>query len=289
MKSKPILSIIIPCFNLSHFLADAIKSCMLIPISKKEIIVIDDGSSDETGKIAQSFPSVTYFYQENKGLPVARNAGLALATGEYICFLDADDWLLPKNILESVSLLQQNSEADVIFGRHFIQKENGDLQLHQPEIKQPIYTQLLQSNIIGNPSTVLYRRNVVNDYPFSTDLSFKGCEDYHQYLRIARNTSILYHNLPVAIYRRHPSNMSSNLAMMLDSVLNVLYDQQSKLHSTEELLAWKKGMNDWLRYYSFFPLRENEKIHLNRYHWNLVKKLRWKLPRIILNKCISRI
>jgi len=288
MKSKPIISFIIPCFNFSHFLSEAIQSCLQVQIPQKEIIIVDDGSTDNTSAIAQSFPEAVYYYQENKGLPAARNSGLALASGEYICFLDADDWLIPENMLTSLHLLMSNPQAAMIFGRHIIQQENGDHHLHQPTIHQPIYTHLLRSNIIGNPSTVLYRYTIAKQFPFSTDPLFKGCEDYHQYLGISRREHILHHDLPVAVYRRHQTNMSSNLAMMLDSVLNVLYEHRKEITKEDELIEWRNGLKDWIKYYSYFPLRAGGKIHLNKHHWHLIKKLRWKLPEIIIQKWIIR-
>lgn len=271
---------------MGHYLADAIKSCQSVPVDK-EIIVIDDGSTDLTSSMINAFPDVIYHYQQNQGLSAARNKGLTMASGEYICFLDADDWLLAENILESIQLLDKDPEAAFVFGRHFIQNENGSLQKHQPKIDQPIYHHLLKTNIIGNPSTVLYRTRITQHYPFSSNPIFKGCEDYHQYLQIARKYKVLHHERAVSVYRRHPTNMSNNLAMMLDSALNVLQDHRKYLQNANEIEEWEKGINAWLKYYSYFPLRSGGKWHFTKYHLSLIRKMGWKLPIIILQKWLN--
>lgn len=287
MNALPNISFVIPAYNMGCFLKDAIHSCQHVASVEKEIIVIDDGSTDDTPGINRSYPHINYHFQQNQGLSAARNKGLALAKGEFICFLDADDWLIPENILESLRIMEQDSTLAFVFGRHYIQHENGSVQLHQPKIDQEVYHHLLRSNIIGNPSTVLYRSQIARQYPFSSNPAFKGCEDYHQYLQIARKHKIAYHDLPVSVYRRHPSNMSNNLAMMLDAALNVLYDHRQYLTDVDSLEQWNKGLNAWLAYYSYFPLRSGGKLHFNQYHFSLARKLGWKLPYILLQKWLS--
>lgn len=287
IQPPPIISFIIPCYNLGHFLRDAIKSCLMVPVSK-EIIVVNDGSSDNTSEIARRFPEVIYLEQINKGLPAARNAGLMLASGEYICFLDADDWLIPEHINISLQKLKENMDADLVFGRHIIQHENGRLHIHQPEINRSVYHHLLYSNIIGNPSAVLYRAAIARQFPFSTDTKYKGCEDYQQYVRIALKHKIIHHDRPVCVYRRHSENMSKNRPMMLVSALQVLKDQRKQLIHEEDRAQWKNGINAWLKFYSYFPLRTDGKFHLNKYHWSLAKLLGWKLPLVLIQKWLLK-
>ena len=217
MASAPLLSVIIPCYNLAHYLPDAIRSCLSIPHLYPEIIVVNDGSTDATEEVAGSFSEVRHVYQSNQGLAAARNTGMSIAKGEFICFLDADDWFLPENIHYSVTILREQQELAFVFGRHLVQLEDGSLKPH-PTVEASSYSHLLRANLIGNPSTVIYRRSVACFFPFSSDPAFRGCEDYHQYLRIAREYPIGHHEQPVAVYRRHTGNMSNNRAMMLHSV-----------------------------------------------------------------------
>src|SRR5690606_1422900 len=91
-----LISVVIPCYNYGHFLPIAIESVLNQTYLNKEIIVVDDGSSDNTAEVATSYEEVKYIYQKNRGLSAARNLGAAHSNGEYLVFLDADDWLYPK-------------------------------------------------------------------------------------------------------------------------------------------------------------------------------------------------
>src|SRR5215831_9104653 len=94
----PLVSIIIPCYNQAHFLSDAIDSARRQTHSRIEILVIDDGSSDNTSEVAASYRDVYCIRQANQGLSAARNAGLRASKGSLLVFLDADDRLLPNAI-----------------------------------------------------------------------------------------------------------------------------------------------------------------------------------------------
>src|SRR5437588_5735159 len=90
-KGSPLVSIIMPVYNGACFLAPALQSILDQQYRSFELIVVDDGSVDDTAKIVQAMAGVRYFHQSNQGVATARNKGLAVAKGEYIAFLDADD------------------------------------------------------------------------------------------------------------------------------------------------------------------------------------------------------
>ncbi|MDD5068307.1 MAG: glycosyltransferase family A protein [Candidatus Pacebacteria bacterium] len=98
-EKHPLVSVIVPVYNGERFLKGALESILAQSYAHLEILVIDDGSTDGTAAIAQSFPNVTYFFQKNRGVAAARNKGIRMATGEVLAFLDADD-LWPKHRLE---------------------------------------------------------------------------------------------------------------------------------------------------------------------------------------------
>src|SRR5690349_1726872 len=93
--SVPLISVIIPCYNHGRYLIESVESILNQTYKNFEIIIVDDGSTDDTGFIARSMEGVQYVYQKNGGLPAARNTGIKISKGEYLVFLDADDWLLP--------------------------------------------------------------------------------------------------------------------------------------------------------------------------------------------------
>ena len=101
-ESSPLVSVIIPCYNHAHYLPTAIKSVLQQTYSPIEIIVVDDGSTDETKNVSLEYESVQYMYQENSGLSTTRNRGIQACKGDYILFLDADDWLYPHAVATNI-------------------------------------------------------------------------------------------------------------------------------------------------------------------------------------------
>ena len=115
---SPVVSVVIPCYRQAHFLPDAIESVLAQTYPHFEIIVVDDGSPDDTRAVAGRYPGVRCLRQRNRGLSAARNAGLAASIGTYVVFLDADDRLTPEPspwasarwlLIRNVSLWQANT------------------------------------------------------------------------------------------------------------------------------------------------------------------------------------
>lgn len=117
MAVAPLLSVIIPVYNGAEFLADALTSVYAQAYTPIEIIVVDDGSADNTAAVVQMCgPDIRYLYQSNQGPAAARNAGLALAQGELIAFLDADDLWPPHKLTLQVTALLANEKVQVVWG-----------------------------------------------------------------------------------------------------------------------------------------------------------------------------
>jgi len=105
---NPLVSVIIPVFNGEKYLIEAIESVLAQSCRPLELIIVDDGSTDESAAIAQSYKEIRYIYQPNMGVPVARNTGLASAVGEFIAFLDADDMWHPQKLQIQVEYLKEH-------------------------------------------------------------------------------------------------------------------------------------------------------------------------------------
>lgn len=249
-KSKPLVSVIIPCFNHGRFLGDAITSVKKQTYSPIEIIVIDDGSTDDTRKVARSFVDVKYFHQKNAGLSAARNAGAARSNGLFLVFLDADDVLYPDAVETNLRYLLQNPTWAFVSGGH----DKVDEWLYPLETQETLpapasqhYVELLRGNYIGMHAAVMYRCRVFDQFQFDPTLS--ACEDYDLYLAVARSSPVGCHSLKIAAYRRHGSNMSGKLVTMLQQVLKVHRRQLPRLSSAEETRAWQEGEQTWRNYY----------------------------------------
>jgi glycosyltransferase involved in cell wall biosynthesis len=107
--------VVIPCYNHANFLQDSIRSVLAQTYPNLDILVVDDGSTDNTREVVSQFPSVRYLYQENAGVGAARNNGWRHTQGEFLQFLDADDYLLPTKIQRCVELFMADPAASVVY------------------------------------------------------------------------------------------------------------------------------------------------------------------------------
>jgi glycosyltransferase involved in cell wall biosynthesis len=251
MTNTPLVSVIIPCYNQGGFLGDAIESVLKQRYPRREIIVVDDGSNDDSSKVAANYEGVILIRQPNRGLSAARNAGVEASAGDYLVFLDADDMLLPHALQTGVSNLGAHPECAFVYGHYRLIAE-GAAAMSQPQhrrIQQEHYLNMLQFNYIGMAATVMYRRGVVTALS-GFDTSLAGCEDYDLYLRITRNFSIHGYAETVAEYRQHDSNMSSNFDLMLKTSLRVLGSQRKYMKGNRRAdAAYRAGIKNWQGYY----------------------------------------
>lgn len=240
------VSVIVPCFNQGHYLAEAIESIFGQSHRNLEVIVVDDGSADHTRDVAGRYPMVMYVHQPNQGLSAARNTGIDLSSGAYLVFLDADDWLFPDAVSVNLQCLLEHKEAGFVSGAHRKVSIAGEV-IEEEETRPGAdhYLQLLQGNYIGMHAAVMYPRWVFDTFRYDTSL--KACEDYDLYLKIARKHPVIHHPVRIAAYRIHDTNMSGNIPFMLPTVLGVL-DRQA-LTGEPERKYLKKGRSNWINYY----------------------------------------
>ncbi len=111
------VSVVIPVYNYERFLGDALRSVFEQDYHPMEVIVVDDGSTDETAAVARSFKDVIYTFQSNKGPAAARNTGIGVAQGDFIAFLDADDLWPPDRLKTQVQYFIANPNTEVVLGR----------------------------------------------------------------------------------------------------------------------------------------------------------------------------
>ncbi|WP_332732924.1 glycosyltransferase [Flavihumibacter sp.] len=264
MSAFPKVSIVITTFNNYHFIGTAIRSALEQDYKNIEIIVVDDGSTDQTKDLVDSFSGVTYIFQSNQGLSAARNAGLQYAGGEFICFLDADDWLYYNAISLNAMFLLDDPDLAFVAGAHTIYYEFTGVFVDV--IKQPgnnMYNELLGGNFIGMHATVLYRSDILREFIFDTALP--NCEDYDVYLRIARKHPIRHHKTIIAAYRKHQENMSGDNIAMLNGIQEVLGRQKYFLKNEDEVKAYVKGIEFNRRYYSEQMASRLKTIHYSKW------------------------
>jgi glycosyltransferase involved in cell wall biosynthesis len=236
MPESRLITVVIPCYNQGHFLAEAIGSALSQSYAKLEVIVVDDGSSDATSEVAARYREVRCIRQENRGLAEARNRGIEESRGEYLIFLDADDRLMDGALSVGAASLDSHPDCAFVYGNVRLIDANGSLLLYPPSvnIKRNHYLELLRHNHIWSPGAVMYRRNLF-DRVGLFDPRVNASADYDLHLRIAKTFPIFCHGEVVLEYRKHDSNMTRNFAEMLKTSMVVRrshkkYVKRSRIH-----------------------------------------------------------
>ena len=189
---NPLVSIIIPTYNRAEDLKRALQSVFDQTFTDWEVLVVDNHSIDETDSLIQSFndPKVKLFKIHNEGVIAAsRNLGLRHSLGEYIAFLDSDDWWLPKKLEESIKYMSRG--ADVVYHDLFYVKKPGQRfnwrRTWRRKLKSPVFYDLMINGTTLPNSSVVVRKKLLNAIKgLSEDKDMVGSEDYDAWLRIAQ-------------------------------------------------------------------------------------------------------
>lgn len=230
--NKPIVSIIIPCYNYAHLLGETLKNVQQQTFSEWECIVIDDGSTDNTAEVIKqiSDPRISYVRQNNSGPSVARNNGIKKAQGDFIQFLDADDLLETQKLETQVNILRSDKEVGIVYSGVMYFKDSAPEKLYtsfsldntpswMKDISgsgDAIVLQLLKANIMVI-SSPLIRKNIFEKCG-SFDESLKYNEDWDLWLRYAMaGIKFRFDNSEntKALIRVHDSYSKDNFKMFL--------------------------------------------------------------------------
>ena len=156
----PLFSVIIPAYNREFMIGKVVQSVLGQTVRDFELIVVDDGSNDKTGEVVKGFQSdkIKYYYQENQGAQVARNLGLAKASGEYVCFLDSDDLWLPTFLEEMYKAFQHDGEVGCVYC-WLGSMGNGDvIPGNKSYLSGYMYREALEQGYITQPSGLMIKR-----------------------------------------------------------------------------------------------------------------------------------
>lgn len=241
------VALVITTYNHAHFLPDALDSAMAQTMLPAEIIVVDDGSSDDPASVVARYPSATLLRTANQGLAAARNVGLEAARSRFIVFLDADDVLLENALADGVACHLANPGAAMVCGG--FRFANAALEPQGDEVFPrlgPLSRHaLLRGNQIGMHATVLYDAALLRAAG-GFDPGLRRCEDYELYLRLSRTQRIACHRGIVALYRMHGANMSLDAVEMLGWNRKVLERHKPDAAEVEARRAWNEGMRSQL-------------------------------------------
>ncbi|MEW5860943.1 MAG: glycosyltransferase [Cyanobacteriota bacterium] len=280
---KKLVSVIVPCFNAEKWLKEAIDSCLNQTYSEIEIIVIDDGSTDNSLEILKNYNGKIIFESgPNKGGNHARNRGFALSKGDYIQYLDADDYLLPEKIERQVNFFGETG-ADVVYEDWRYQHHLPDGTIFLDEIQVCGYQEDILESLLRNwwttPGAILIKRSIVEkcggwdenlkvgqDRDFIIRMAIDGAKFvylpgcysiYRKYGDVTVSSSnrslwLEHHSLvlekaeyTLAAMDRLPPRYKQALAQSYVSMASDFYDRMS---SAQHLQLLKKGLNLYPEY-----------------------------------------
>jgi glycosyltransferase involved in cell wall biosynthesis len=243
---SPLVSVIIPAYNAEKFILETIESVQAQTYTNWEIIIVDDGSTDQTNIIIQQEAKkdtrIHYFHQENGRQGKARNLAIKHAKGEYLAFIDADDLWHPQKLEKQVNIFKENPSVDLVYcnGLSFMDTIQNVIQTHQePSGLRNIEEQfqyLLSGKSLPNLSVIVNKYCVDKLGGFMEDSRLQNAEDYQMWLRLADHNCQMY-GLPENLfyYRLHSNQVTHGDSMaFLQSVWAVYFAPLNKVSKVEK-------------------------------------------------------
>lgn len=222
----PKVSIVIASYNCGRFIRNALDSVLAQSYQDYEVIVVDDGSTDDSRVIVETIRlsfggKLKYLYQENRGVAAARNAGLGIGRGEYIAFLDADDCWHPDRLRRHIDIFNLYPSVGVCCSDFLININNERIENHfrkwinigsfpynRPFRGAQAVSLLLQANFVGTDGITIRRNAVSSDLRF--DARYRQAEDYDLWLRCAMKTNFYVIDEPLHTYMVRGDSLTSN-------------------------------------------------------------------------------
>jgi glycosyltransferase involved in cell wall biosynthesis len=200
---QPFFSIVIPTYNRAAFVVDAVKSVLSQTYGDFEIIVVDDGSQDNTEEVIRHLydPRIVYFKKINEERSIAKNFGIGKATGKYVNFLDSDDKFYPNHLAKGLELLAKNKFPEIGHLGYEIVKGNGVI-VRRNDLAENFHERMLHDNILhGN--AIFIRRDIALAHQFLNNRNAFISEDWHLWLCLISRYNIYFDNTVTSAVNEH--------------------------------------------------------------------------------------
>lgn len=227
MSAEPFFSIIIPSYNRGAIIGKTINSVLSQDFSSFEMIIVDDGSTDDTEKIVNQFRSdkIRYLKIVNSERAAARNHGVRSAAGRYLNFLDSDDLLYPHHLSTAYSLIEKSNAPEVMHIRYDIKDEKGKLLKRAGKLKGNINIKLVKRGNFMSCIGVFLRKDIAMVHRFNEDRLLSGSEDHELWLRLAARYQIAYSNTITSTLTAHDErSVLNNDRERMETRLKVFID-----------------------------------------------------------------
>ena len=222
---KPEVSVVIATYNMGRYLAEAVNSVLAQPEVDLEVVVVDDGSTDDTLEVMTAFsadPRVRLIAQENQGQPRAKNAGIRASRGRFIAFCDADDYWLPDKLALQLPLFERNPHTGVVCSSTLALHEDGEVRSHPhaPLQRGRILEALFLRNLIPF-GTAVVRRECLEQVGLFDESIAMGI-DWDLWLRVAVDWEFDFTPEPTYVYRIWDGQMSKNWRGRYESAFRIM-------------------------------------------------------------------
>jgi hypothetical protein len=264
LNGFPLVSVVIPAYNAAAYLQKAIESVLQQSYQNIELIIVDDGSTDATWEIAARYQNshIKLVQKQNGGLSSARNAGIRESTGDYIAYLDADDFWAPEKILRQLEIMQLHPEIGFTSTATKVESPEGDcLNIWPCPVETDSFLELLFSqngSVAGSGSSVMVRRELQLAAGFF-DEALKSLEDIDMWMRLASLGRYACVPEVLTTLLKRPGSMSRHLHVMRDSALTVMRKNRALLPPAKRGAFWRDGMAGVLCDYAKWEARSGKK------------------------------
>jgi glycosyltransferase involved in cell wall biosynthesis len=203
MSEGPFFSVIIPTFNRGHVIQKTIETVLAQDFKEFEVVIVDDGSTDNTGVVVKAIESdkIRYYKKENAERSAARNFGARTAKGRYVNFLDSDDLLYPNHLREAFGFCMKNAEVE-IFHLGFDMKDGGGRVLQGVDNVTSINKQIIDGNLLSC-NGVFVRRDVILKHQFNEDRLLSSLEDWELWIRMSARYKFRHVNVVTSTVIQH--------------------------------------------------------------------------------------
>jgi len=233
-SSIPLVSVGIPTYNRRHFLPQTLDSIFNQSFKDYEVVIVDDGSTDQTSEWIASLNDsrIRYYYQPNAGDAAARNRIIQLAQGQYITFLDSDDLMAENALQNMVQTIQQYHQPVIVYGAYWRIDETGRIiGRYKGPMPSGQVTSHLFDRIFIHSCGSMFPKTVFDEHGLCFDTSLKVCSDYYLWLRLSTRYPFIPTSHPTFLRRRHAgclSQISSEKVKIELSVLKKFYEQEGQ-------------------------------------------------------------
>ena len=272
MSDHPLVSVVIPTFNRAGYVVEAVESALAQTWPHVEVIVVDDGSTDDTKKRLERFGrAIRYFYQENRGVQAARNRGVAMAAGSYVALLDSDDLWLSGKLARDLKILEAESEVGMVCARmEVIDADGRRTGALKPRVPPGENLQEVIARGSALFSSFSIRRSVL-DRVGGFDESVRRFMDLDFTLTVLEGHRIKLFTEPLVLYRDHESNLSKDLWGFHVGRFYLTKKWARRLEDRELVRICLKHVRDCSRILTVGYLKKGKPLRSLRFGWEYLR------------------